>query len=75
MAAFRGEIAFRYLKQFFLDIFIILNANFLHHPFIRKYYLKNNYFILRSKVKVPPRSLQYVTPPYGHTPTYQINTI
>jgi hypothetical protein len=41
----------------------------------KKYYLKNIYLTLRSKVKVPPRSLRYVTPPYGHAPTYQINTI
>ena len=27
----------------------------------RKYYLKNNYLTLRSKVKVPQRSLQYLT--------------
>jgi hypothetical protein len=27
----------------------------------RKYYLKNNYFTLRSKVKVPRRSLRYTT--------------
>jgi hypothetical protein len=27
----------------------------------RKYYLKNNYLTLRSKVKVPRRSLRYVT--------------
>ena len=27
----------------------------------RKYYLKNNYLTLRSKVKVPQRSLRYVT--------------
>ena len=27
----------------------------------RKYYLKNNYLTLRSKVKVPQRSLQYET--------------
>ena len=27
----------------------------------RKYYLKNNYLTLRSKVKVPRRSLQYTT--------------
>ena len=27
----------------------------------RKYYLKNNYLILRSKVKVPQRSLWYAT--------------
>ena len=27
----------------------------------RKYYLKNNYLTLRSKVKIPRRSLQYVT--------------
>ena len=36
-------------------------------------YLKNNYLTLRSKVKAPRRSLWYVTPPYGHTPTYQIS--
>jgi hypothetical protein len=45
MAALRGDISFRYLKQFFLG----------------KYYLKNNYLTLRSKVKVPRRSLWYVT--------------
>ena len=38
----------------------------------RKYYLKNNYLTLRSKVKVPRRSLWYATPPYGHAPIYQI---
>jgi hypothetical protein len=27
----------------------------------RKYYLKNNYLTSRSKVKVPPRSIQYAT--------------
>ena len=27
----------------------------------RKYYLKNNYLILRSKIKVPRRSLRYAT--------------
>ena len=27
----------------------------------RKYYLKNHYLTLRSKVKIPQRSLQYVT--------------
>ena len=27
----------------------------------RKYYLKNNYLTLRSKVKVPRRSLRYAT--------------
>jgi hypothetical protein len=27
----------------------------------RKYYLKNNYLILRSKIKVPRRSLRYTT--------------
>ena len=30
-------------------------------PQTRKYYLKNNYMTLRSKVKVPQRSLRYVT--------------
>ena len=39
----------------------------------RNYYLKNNYLTLRSKVKVPRRSLWYMdTPPYDHAPTYQI---
>ena len=37
----------------------------------RKYYLKNNYLTLRSKV--PRRSLRYATPPYDHAPTYQIS--
>ena len=39
----------------------------------RKYYLKNNYLTLRSKVKVPRKSLRYATQPYGHVPTYQIS--
>ena len=39
----------------------------------KKYYLKNNYLTLRSKVKVPQRSLWYATPSYGHAPTYQIS--
>jgi hypothetical protein len=39
----------------------------------RKYYLKNNYLTLRSKVKVPQSSLWYATQPYGHAPTYQIS--
>jgi hypothetical protein len=39
----------------------------------RKYYLKSLYLTLRSKVKVPCRSLQYATLPYGHAPTYQIS--
>ena len=34
----------------------------------RKYYLKKHYLTLRSKVKVPRRSLWYTT----HAPTYQI---
>jgi hypothetical protein len=38
----------------------------------KKYYLKNNYLTLRSKVKVPRRSLRCVTPPYGHAPTHHI---
>ena len=36
----------------------------------RKYYLKNNYLTLRSKVKV---ITVRDTPPYGHAPTYQIS--
>ena len=35
----------------------------------RKYYLKKHYLTMRSKVKVPRRSL----PPYDHAPTYQIS--
>ena len=42
-------------------------------PGQEKYYLKNNYLTLRSKVKVPQRSKWYVTLPYGHAPTYQIS--
>jgi len=34
----------------------------------RKYYLKNNYLTLRSKV-----IMVHDTPPYGHAPTYQIS--
>ena len=34
----------------------------------RKYYLKNNYLTLRSKVIVVRD-----TPPYGHVPTYEIS--
>jgi hypothetical protein len=34
----------------------------------RKYYLKNNYLILRSKVITIRDTL-----PYGHAPTYQIS--
>ena len=36
----------------------------------RKYYLKNNYLTFRSKVIMVCDTL-----PYGHAPTYQINTI
>ena len=36
----------------------------------RKYYLKNNYLTLRSKVITVCDTL-----PYGHVPIYQINTI
>jgi hypothetical protein len=39
----------------------------------RKYYFKNNYLTLRSKVKVPQRFMVCDTPPYGHAPTYQIS--
>ena len=37
----------------------------------RKYYLKNNYLILRSTVKVQQRLLWYAA--HGHAPTYQIS--
>ena len=39
----------------------------------KKILFKNNYLTLRSKVKVPQRSLWYATPPYGHAPTYQLS--
>ena len=38
----------------------------------RKYYLKNNYLILRSKIKVPRRSLRYAT---HHLMVMHIRTI
>jgi hypothetical protein len=50
----------------------------------RKYYLKNNYLTMRSKVKVylevkgqghTKVTTVCDTPPYGHAPTYQINII
>ena len=41
----------------------------------KKILFKKQLFDLRSKVKVPRRSLRYATPPYGHAPIYQINTI
>jgi hypothetical protein len=64
MAALRGDKSFRYLKQFFL----VQDLDFHRHTALwscthipNKYYLKNNYLTLRSKVKVPQRSLQYTT--------------
>jgi hypothetical protein len=57
MAALRGDISFRYLKQFFLVNYIFTD-----------YVTKNNYLILRSKV-----IMVCDTPPYGHAPTYQIS--
>jgi hypothetical protein len=56
MAALRGDISFRYLKQFFL----ILYTSFAGSQ-TRKYYLKNNYLTLKSKVKVSRKSLWYAT--------------
>jgi hypothetical protein len=44
-----------------------------HTLWVEWYYLKNNYLTLRSKVKVPQRSLWYATPSYGHAPIYQIS--
>ena len=42
----------------------------------RKYYLKNNSFDLEVKGKGPTKVITVCdTPPYGHAPTYQINTI
>jgi hypothetical protein len=60
MAALRGDIGFWYLKQFFLHVVqiklvclldLIRDKNVMART--RKYYLKNNYLTLRSKVKVP----------------------
>jgi hypothetical protein len=51
MATLRGDIGFRYLKQFFLVFVVILLP--LLVPILK--------FTLRSKVKVPQRSLWYVT--------------
>jgi hypothetical protein len=70
MAALRGDISFRYLKQFFL-----VKPVFRDHVMARtrKYYLKNNYLTLMSKVKVPRRFFAVCdTLPYGHAHTYQI---
>ena len=39
----------------------------------KKILFKKQLFDLRSKVKVPQRSLWYVTQPYGHAPTYQLS--
>jgi hypothetical protein len=39
----------------------------------KKILFKKQLFDLRSKVKVPQRSLWYVTQPYGHAPTYEIS--
>jgi hypothetical protein len=65
MAALRGDISFRYLKQFFL---VLAKINCIALKFCsfcskadfknvmartRKCYLKNNYLTSRSKVKVP----------------------
>ena len=41
----------------------------------KKILFKNNYLTLRSKVKVPQRSLRYATHHLSHAPTYQINII
>jgi hypothetical protein len=63
---------FRYLKLMSpLNAAICITISYT--LWVEWYYLKNNYLTLRSKVKVPRRSLWYVTLPYGHTPTYQIS--
>jgi hypothetical protein len=42
----------------------------------RKYYLKKPLFDLEVKGQGPTKVLKVCdTPPYGHAPTYQINTI
>ena len=42
----------------------------------RKYYLKKQLFDLEVKGKGPTKVIAVCdTPPYGHAPTYQINTI
>ena len=66
---------FRYLKLKCLLLMrpsvqqpISKDKNFMART--RKYYQKNNYLTLRSKVNTVCD-----TPPYGHATTYQINTI
>jgi hypothetical protein len=60
MAALRGDISFRYLKQFFLVLlFVILICLFLL-TFI---------FKLTSAKVIMVRD----TPPYGHAPIYQLS--
>jgi hypothetical protein len=63
MATLRGDISFRYLKQFFLvysDFFLDLE-HFRVIDYKYKVKIKNNYLTLKSKVKVPRRSLGYTT--------------
>jgi hypothetical protein len=78
MAALRGDISFRYLKQFFLVFFIFINFNFN--------FIIQNYDFLYSagtifsggeyqvKAQGPTKVITVRdTSPYGHAPTYQIS--
>jgi hypothetical protein len=57
MAALRGDISFRYLKQFFLVLILF----------------KIKLFDLEVKGQGPMKVITVCdTPPYGHAPTYQI---
>jgi hypothetical protein len=59
MAALRGDISFRYLKQFFLVKPVL-----------------SEYLYLEVKGQGPMKVITVCdTLPYGHSPTYQINTI
>jgi hypothetical protein len=64
MAALRGDIGFRYLKQFSL---VVMAQT-------RKYYFKKQLFDLEIKGQGPMKVITVCdTPPYGHAPTYQIS--
>ena len=56
---------FRYLKRMSTLIAAICTTTYLERKIVmaraRKYYLKNNYLTLKSKVKVPRSSLRYAT--------------
>ena len=65
MVALRGDISFRYLKL----------MSPLNGP-DKKILFKKQLFDLEVKGQDPTKVIMVCdTPPYGHAPTYQINTI